>query len=331
MKRKTLALTFALVLLFSSAAGLMPVDVVVANPGYMFPREHYPAITINVDGTISPQTNLISQNKTIYTLNADVTDHLIIILCNDIIFDGNGHTVNNGVNDYTVPDYAIQVFNEHQVVIKNVTIKDIEVSAAHAISLVDCSSCQLTNVKTNSIIELVASDRNNISQCVCPIRLGSGAKSNQVFHNNISQLSIGHEGVASNVFYENNFLGDGQDVDSDCFWNKGSMGNYWAGYNGTDADGDGIGDTPYIIDENNIDHYPLMYPFDIENNKIALPASAPQQTIPLPVALAAGISALAVAVAVTAFISHHKKAVRSEKVESIQKVISLIFLLFALI
>jgi parallel beta-helix repeat protein len=35
-------------------------------------------------------------------------------------------------------------------------------------------------------------------------------------------------------------------------------GNYWSDYNGTDANGDGIGDTPYIIDEMNLDRYPLM-------------------------------------------------------------------------
>ncbi len=41
------------------------------------------------------------------------------------------------------------------------------------------------------------------------------------------------------------------------------MGNYWNDYNGTDNDDNGIGDTPYIIDEDNQDIYPLMEPVTI--------------------------------------------------------------------
>ncbi len=46
-------------------------------------------------------------------------------------------------------------------------------------------------------------------------------------------------------------------------------GNFWNDYNGTDLFGglhqnetgrDGMGDSPYIIDMNNVDHYPLMSP-----------------------------------------------------------------------
>jgi parallel beta-helix repeat protein len=45
-------------------------------------------------------------------------------------------------------------------------------------------------------------------------------------------------------------------------WDDGypSGGNYWSDYDGWDANGDGIGETPYIIDAGNIDNYPLTNP-----------------------------------------------------------------------
>jgi nitrous oxidase accessory protein NosD len=68
------------------------------------------------------------------------------------------------------------------------------------------------------------------------------------------------------VFYHNNFLGSisfDRAGNVTYTWDNGAEGNYWSGYTGTDANGDGISDTPYVINENNIDVYPLMKPYDI--------------------------------------------------------------------
>ena len=45
-----------------------------------------------------------------------------------------------------------------------------------------------------------------------------------------------------------------------AFWDNDGEGNYWDDYAGSDDNGDGVGDTPYIIDENNQDNFPLMEP-----------------------------------------------------------------------
>lgn len=53
-------------------------------------------------------------------------------------------------------------------------------------------------------------------------------------------------------------------------WDNSTMGNYWDDYNGTDENGDNIGETPYILNENNQDNHPLTKQIDIkaipENN-----------------------------------------------------------------
>jgi parallel beta-helix repeat protein len=81
---------------------------------------------------------------------------------------------------------------------------------------------------------------------------------------------------SNNKFYHNNFIDNTQQVlISDSFntaWDNGypSGGNYWSDYVGVDVKSgpsqdlhgsDGIGDTPYIIDASNTDHYPLMNPY----------------------------------------------------------------------
>ncbi|HDM25073.1 MAG TPA: hypothetical protein ENG24_00540 [Thermoplasmatales archaeon] len=73
-----------------------------------------------------------------------------------------------------------------------------------------------------------------------------------------------------NIFYYNSFINNTVNVFYDgCKKNTwydaiARKGNYWSDYNGTDVDGDGIGDVPYEIeggDGNNLeDKYPLVTP-----------------------------------------------------------------------
>ncbi len=97
--------------------------------------------------------------------------------------------------------------------------------------------------------------------------------------NNVTANSYGSgiwldNSSSNNTIYHNNFIGNGAQtlVDSTSIGNTWdndypSGGNYWSDYNRTDlysgqyqnvTGSDGIGDTPYVIDANNTDFYPLM-------------------------------------------------------------------------
>jgi hypothetical protein len=102
---------------------------------------------------------------------------------------------------------------------------------------------------------------------------------------------------SNNTLYHNNFVNNTLQAGSDSptnTWDNGypSGGNYWSDYNGSDlysgpfqnvTGSDGIGDTPYVIDANDIDHYPLMNPYSggtlsvtISPNSTTLDAGHPQ-------------------------------------------------------
>jgi parallel beta-helix repeat protein len=92
-----------------------------------------------------------------------------------------------------------------------------------------------------------------------------GCSKNSISGNNITANGggINLEDSSNNTIYHNNFIGNAFRVSSDGSpntWDNGypSGGNYWSDYNGTDANHDEIGDTPYVIDANNTDNYPLM-------------------------------------------------------------------------
>ncbi|MDH5266505.1 MAG: right-handed parallel beta-helix repeat-containing protein [Candidatus Bathyarchaeota archaeon] len=76
---------------------------------------------------------------------------------------------------------------------------------------------------------------------------------------------------SNNAFFHNYFINNSRQVstyESDGVWDNGVAGNYWSDYedrypNATELDGSGIWNTPYVIDEDNQDNYPLTNPIVI--------------------------------------------------------------------
>jgi len=86
-----------------------------------------------------------------------------------------------------------------------------------------------------------------------------------------------------NKIYYNNIIDSWElqaaDFNSANIWDNGFEGNYWSDYIGIDLcsgpnqdqpGSDGIGDAPYIIDENNQDNYPLMKPYPWDTHDIGI-------------------------------------------------------------
>ena len=75
-------------------------------------------------------------------------------------------------------------------------------------------------------------------------------------------------GNESGIIFGNNFINNFRNLECskmpkiDSFDN-GTLGNYWSDYAGADANADGVGDTPYIIDANRTDFHPSIVAFDI--------------------------------------------------------------------
>jgi hypothetical protein len=129
-----------------------------------------------------------------------------------------------------------------------------------------------------------------------------GNSSGNTFYDNYIEASLWNINLvvdynsANNMFYSNAFISDDNPdyidmyadedlvvIDSSSFnnsWDNGSIGNYWSNYmlrypKATEIDGSGIGDTPYVIDENNTDHYPLV---NYTMNTTPSPSPSPSPT-----------------------------------------------------
>ena len=95
---------------------------------------------------------------------------------------------------------------------------------------------------------------------------------NHIIRNNITNNNVGISVyIDNNTIYHNDFVNNNvqakihegsSPVNS---WDNGypSGGNFWSNYNGTDNNADGIGDTPYIINEKNQDNHPITKPIII--------------------------------------------------------------------
>lgn len=221
---------------------------------------------------------------------------VIVVERDNIVVDGAGYTL-QGTGSGT----GIYLSYINNVTIKNIQIKAfsegiwLDYSSNNSISGNNVSSSE------RGILLGTYSDYNTISNNILannsegillfpylgipiptvwphppPISTFNIVIGNTIMNNNKGLVFIYSD---LNFIYQNNFVNNTQQVlllcepwDCPNVWNDiyPSGGNYWSDYNGTDlysgpyqneTGSDGIGDTPYVINSNNTDHYPLMNPW----------------------------------------------------------------------
>ena len=176
------------------------------------------------------------------------------------------------------------------------------------------------NITANNAagVELISSNENDVSNNYIANNQYAGINlidchENRIIGNTLIENNgwgIRLSGAENNTFYHNNLINnkvaEGLQVSNPWFWGRpepnawdnGVEGNYWSDYelrypNATEIDGSGIGDTPFFINEVNIDRYPLMRPFVIpefpDDEKPTIPT-----TEPFPTMIVAAIAIIAV-------------------------------------
>ena len=150
-------------------------------------------------------------------------------------------------------NFVVTLYNSHENMILN---NDMTETKRLALRLEDSNSNLFFGNKIERTIELFKI---------------TGSSANNLFVGNYIRGAFNIDPTLDcsgiNTFYHNNFVYVywNRTVTNDAFnlWDNGSEGNYWNDYQGEDFNGDGIGDIPHIVDDYNIDRYPLMNPLDL--------------------------------------------------------------------
>jgi parallel beta-helix repeat protein len=272
---------------------MLTVTLLVGTLGLAFNVQKAKAsgtIYIRADGSIEPTTaNMTSFDNTTYIFTDNNYDSIVVQKSN-ILIDGKGYTL-QGLGEGT----GFSLYGVENVTIKTTHIRGFLYSIYLSVSFGNMISGN--NITANSYFGICVYesshnsifgnnitangggiwlgsssdniiDQNNLTDSNAGISIGADGSSNKIEGNNITNNLRGIEYLgdgSNNIFDHNNFVNNTQQVFSlglPNVWDDGypSGGNYWSDYNGTDANHDGIGDTPYIVDENNTDNYPIMAP-----------------------------------------------------------------------
>jgi hypothetical protein len=181
-------------------------------------------IAVDLEGS----SNLVSGNRiTGHPTNNDTTGYGILI-------NGNSNSVSSNLIEGEDDGIRVGSYESNNVVTAN--------------SIANCSD---TGLRIDRWGFNNTCSRNDVTEC----KYGAG-------------VSLG---AYNNTIYQNNFVNNFQPAFASQpgvfnYWDNGKEGNYWSDFstrypNATETDSSGVWDTPYVINANNTDNYPLVMPY----------------------------------------------------------------------
>ncbi len=270
-----------------------------------------PTITIKSDGSIEPETGYISQAGDVYTLTGDIKGKFALVIeSSNIVIDCSGHVINGSASSSRNPKLGFANNGLRLQGVSNVTVKNLTVTGFmdRQIRINSCNDCCFIGL--NGEFDSYNSNSITFTDCNIGGKLWSSTKI-IVTKCNVSYINLENSNA---TIFENNFLHQNcveiYPPDKAVTWDNGSIGNYWSDYlekypNASEIGATGVGDTPYVIDANNVDYYPLMVPFQLLPSPTSQP---PQGAEPFPTVIVAGATgALAIIAASLGFIYKRKK------------------------
>jgi|GEM_PF-2799586 len=256
---KIRALILIMFLIVSSVC-LVRVGLVEANFMPLNIPQH--SIEITSDGNITGTDRIICRDAE-YEFTGNISGN-IVIFCDNITINGNGYWLEGNGESFGIFMEGIM-----GVTVKNLTITNFATGVGFSYAPRNCGDDSLvSNTILNCTLGIfcyevkgaITISRNQISNCSTGIAAFEANNiyiyGNTIAYNNAA-VSFAY-GVDCFV-YGNNFINNSAHIKSATVtWDNRRMGNFWSNYTGPDLNRDGIIDKFYMIDENNIDHYPRM-------------------------------------------------------------------------
>jgi hypothetical protein len=262
--KKTATIAFILLLL----------STVTTCFGSTSPAQVEPRIRILSDGSLDTANVPIQRNGDVYTFTNDVCAQLVVDRDN-IVIDGAGYTLYGTYNGTRTDSWVVgqgpdQEYGEtmpwtigidlatkdrHDLTIKNLNIKNFYIGTYLYTSNNIITGCAVSD---NIVGILLSGDANTItSNYIARNEQGIFFGVNTPGDEPLNIVLTHNSFVDNDVHFSGCFCEGYNTTEAVHTWDDGKQGNFWSDYNGTDADGDGVGDTPYVIDVQNQDRYPL--------------------------------------------------------------------------